>query len=249
MLPGQEAVIRFQLLHILRVECGAYVLRVPIAFFPEAVSDYNYTFSGSISAKTAITYLSAPDKCLVERDAADYSQAKIERSPESGLTLSGDLVIYYRTANMEAETLLVQKSTAHPDQLALMFSFVPSFQESTASTEFETATEERPEPQELPASLAQTDNFFVFIVDRSGSMSGSKMNTTNEALVLFLKSLPAGSRFDIISFGSRFDHMCKDSKGFEYNDRTVNEALEKIKGFSADYGGTEIFEPMTSAII
>lgn len=112
-----------------------------------------------------------------------------------------------------------------------MFSFVPSFQESTSSTEFEAVTDERPEPQELPASLGQTDNFFIFIVDRSGSMSGSKMNTTNEALVLFLKSLPAGSRFDIISFGSRFDHMCMDPQGFAYNDKTVNEALEKVKGF------------------
>lgn len=62
------------------------------------------------------------------------------------MTLTGDLVIYYKIANMEAETLLVQKSSLHPDKLALMFSFVPSFQESTTSTEFETATDERPEP-------------------------------------------------------------------------------------------------------
>lgn len=72
LLPGQEAIIRFQLLHVLRVECGAYVLRVPITFFPESMSEYHYTFSGSISAKTAITYLSAPDKCFIERDTSDF---------------------------------------------------------------------------------------------------------------------------------------------------------------------------------
>lgn len=74
-------------------------------------------------------------------------------------------------------------------------------------------------------ALVQTSNFFIFIVDRSGSMSGSNIETTKEALVLFLKSLPPGSRFDIISFGDKFDHMCKDPLGFEYNDKNVEFAL------------------------
>ena len=45
---------------------------------------------------------------------------------------------------------------------------------------------------------------FVFIVDRSGSMSGSKMKHTVDALQLCLRSLPEGSYFNIVSFGSRF---------------------------------------------
>ena len=55
---------------------------------------------------------------------------------------------------------------------------------------------------------------YIFIVDRSGSMSGSKMETTKEALLLFLKSLPTGSRFEIINFGTEFDFMSKTKEGF-----------------------------------
>ena len=48
---------------------------------------------------------------------------------------------------------------------------------------------------------------FIFIVDRSGSMSGETIVTTVEALKLFVQSLPAGCMFDIISFGSNYESM------------------------------------------
>jgi Mg-chelatase subunit ChlD len=86
---------------------------------------------------------------------------------------------------------------------------VPNFIEKEAITDDMTVTEEeRPDPQDLP-SYTEGSNLFIFIVDRSGSMSGSKMETTKEALVLFLKSLPMGSKFEIINFGTKFDRMSK----------------------------------------
>lgn len=51
-------------------------------------------------------------------------------------------------------------------------------------------------------------NFFIFLVDRSGSMGMNKrMETTKEALTLFIKSLPFGCRFEIISFGSMYNTL------------------------------------------
>ena len=48
---------------------------------------------------------------------------------------------------MEEPTLISQKSDAHPDDVAVLFSFVPSFQEAKPGlTPLETAHEERPEP-------------------------------------------------------------------------------------------------------
>ena len=56
-----------------------------------------------------------------------------------------------------------------------------------------------------PEDFGQEDgssHLFIFLVDRSGSMSGSRMNITKEALNLFLQSLPVGCSFAILGFGS-----------------------------------------------
>ena len=85
-----------------------------------------------------------------------------------------------------------------------MISLAPSFIESDSSQQFlRTTYEEKPEPQEI-RSLLRDKNFYIFIVDRSGSMAGSKMEITKQALVLFLKSLPSDCMFEVVSFGSRF---------------------------------------------
>ena len=61
--------------------------------------------------------------------------------------------------------------------------------------------------------LQEKGNFFIFIVDRSGSMSGSSMRTTKDALTLFLKSLPADSLFEVISFGSDYTLLSHQKEG------------------------------------
>lgn len=113
--------------------------------------------------------------------------------------------------------------------------------------ELETAENEKPE--ELDAAVDESkDNVFFFIVDCSGSMSGSKIEMTKEALELFIQSLPAGCTFEIVLFGSNFKLMSDGGAGFKNNDATVKDVREKIKTIFANMGGTEIFQPLKHCI-
>ena len=43
---------------------------------------------------------------------------------------------------------------------------------------------------EFDADMDAARGEFIFLLDRSGSMSGNRMNMAKESLILFLKSLP-----------------------------------------------------------
>ncbi|XP_052814966.1 von Willebrand factor A domain-containing protein 5A-like isoform X2 [Mya arenaria] len=95
---------------------------------------------------------------------------------------------------------------------------------------------------ELKEVAMATSGEYVFIIDRSGSMDGSNMKNAKEALLLFLKSLPVGCYFNVVSFGSMYDCLFNESK--HYSERTLNEALMVLANMDADMGGTEIYKPL-----
>jgi hypothetical protein len=57
-------------------------------------------------------------------------------------------------------------------------------------------------------------------------MSGDTIDTTVEALKLFIQSLPAGCMFDIISFGSNYQSMSQT--GMKYDDQTMKSSIDQI---------------------
>ena len=80
---------------------------------------------------------------------------------------------------------------------------------------------------------------YIFVVDRSGSMSGGLMRNAKRALELFLKQLPEGCKFNIYSFGSTYRKLWKESKLYEENNLAI--ANRHVKDMEANMGGTEIY--------
>ena len=79
---------------------------------------------------------------------------------------------------------------------------------------------------------------FIFLIDRSGSMywgywgSGdTAIKMAKEALKIFVHSLPEGSKFNIIGFGSDFEFLFKDSTVVDYNELTMQEAIQDIETY------------------
>lgn len=85
----------------------------------------------------------------------------------------------------------------------------------------------------------------IFLVDKSGSMRGPRMETTKFALQLFLRSLPENSKFNIIMFDSRHKKCFPNSVA--YNDDTIERAQEFVSATDAG-GGTNIAYPLREVL-
>jgi von Willebrand factor A domain-containing protein 5 len=77
-------------------------------------------------------------------------------------------------------------------------------------------------------------------------MSGSPIKLAVGALKLFLHSLPIGSKFNVVSFGSDFTKIFPQS--VVYNEENLKIAVNLISSFDADMGGTEILEPLKDLV-
>eukprot|EP01016_Furgasonia_blochmanni_P041762 TRINITY_DN546_c0_g5_i2.p1 TRINITY_DN546_c0_g5~~TRINITY_DN546_c0_g5_i2.p1 ORF type:complete len:571 (+),score=185.52 TRINITY_DN546_c0_g5_i2:106-1818(+) len=87
---------------------------------------------------------------------------------------------------------------------------------------------------------------FIFIIDRSGSMMGDRIASLKESMRSLIDMLPSQSYFNVINFGSSYDFMFPDSLIADQSNK--DKALAKIDSVDADYGGTEILQPVQEAI-
>ena len=83
---------------------------------------------------------------------------------------------------------------------------------------------------------------YIFLIDQSSSMRGEPLEVAVQALILFLQSLPAGSYYQIIGFGSYYKLYDKSPK--EYTQKNIEESIGSVKTLYGDLGGTDIYSPL-----
>jgi hypothetical protein len=135
--------------------------------------------------------------------------------------LEKDFVIVILAKGQDTPRALLETHPSISNQRALMATLVPKFN--------------------LPSIHPE----IVFVVDRSGSMGG-KIPTLVAALKVFLKSLPVAVKFNICSFGNYHQFMFPKSR--TYDQTSLKEALDKVEGFSANFGGTEMYPAIKATV-
>ncbi|PVI00626.1 VIT-domain-containing protein [Periconia macrospinosa] len=136
--------------------------------------------------------------------------------------LDNDFVLQIVAKDTGVPKAVLETHPSIPNQRALMATLVPKF----------ALPSERPE--------------IVFVCDRSGSMGGREIQLARQALQVFLKSLPVGVMFNICSFGSSYSFLWPRS--VSYTQETLDEAVEHVGTFEADYGGTEMLWPIKATV-
>nr|XP_009940072.1 PREDICTED: von Willebrand factor A domain-containing protein 5B1 [Opisthocomus hoazin] len=99
-----------------------------------------------------------------------------------------------------------------------------------------------PDLRTVQPDLRKAQGEFIFLVDRSRSMSGVNINRVKDALLVTLKSLMPACLFNVIGFGSTFKALFPASQ--TYCEESLAVACESIRRIRADMGGTNILSPL-----
>ena len=238
--PGKEAQIQLQLVGELSIDAeGAVRFSLPSTLKPRytpagstdplapvPAGEGQQTERGSVSAVSwfhmtvegadGVAEVTSPTHSISVSPNANQLDVRLSKE------LDSDLVILVKMKEPHTPKAIVEGASeekgAFLSSPAVMLNFFPTFQNIEAACEF------------------------IFLVDRSGSMSGSFIRSASETLVFFLKSLPEGCHFNIIGFGSSFERLYPHS--VSYNDKHSGEAIKHAQGMMANLGGTELLPPL-----
>ena len=145
----------------------------------------------------------------------NFSWAKLDYIPSSKI---------YFDLNLNQPFAFIQESSLNSNEINYIIQY--KYKKENSLNEKETTN---------PA-------LFIFLVDQSGSMDGERIKIASKALLLFMQSLPVGSYYQIIGFGSDFKKYDEIPK--EYNKENIKESMEIIEKLDAELGGTKVGKPL-----
>ncbi|XP_036020417.1 von Willebrand factor A domain-containing protein 5B1 isoform X4 [Mus musculus] len=99
-----------------------------------------------------------------------------------------------------------------------------------------------PDLQSVQPNPRKAHGEFIFLIDRSNSMSKTNIQCIKEAMLVALKSLMPACFFNIIGFGSTFKAVFASSR--IYNEENLTMACDCIQRMQADMGGTNMLSPL-----
>lgn len=138
------------------------------------------------------------------------------------LGLASDIVVMIRPRDL-FRPVVYREVLEERGTEALMLSLVPNFDSSAGALEA------------------------IFVLDCSGSMKGPRIQQAKSATHIFLRSLPADARFNIVLFGSTFTAF-SSSGSVPYSEASLQAAAAYVDAIEATLGGTDILAPLRSLL-
>jgi von Willebrand factor A domain-containing protein 5 len=207
--------------------------------------EFTWSLNMNINSSSAFQRIvSTTHKIDVKFLDEDMKIVQINLADQSEETMfNSDFKLLFRNSDINKPMVLAQKLN---NEYAVMVSFLadvsPEDEAEQRVKDLQDSVDMNSDCVYKNSKNSMKPGEFYFVLDRSGSMYGSTIETAKKALMLFIRSIPPGSRFNIISFGSTFQGMF--SEPAEYTQDTLEYAIDQVKGFDADFGGTEIYQPL-----
>ena len=236
LLPGQEAVVEVRMVYRAAVEAKGVRLMIPAAVSPRYVPKSFSDEQRREFERTAPDYaLAVPYGMTVEVEAEMASDIRVVESPSH--TVRSEMNGHRARVTLSREEAAMDKNfvltvgTEKPHEAQALF--------SRFNDREHILLELYPD---LPSPAEAGPREVWFLIDCSGSMDGDSIAQARRAVELCLRTLRDGDRFQIVRFGSSYEFLFRQPR--KYSQKTLDEAVQKVRAMEADLGGTEILSPV-----
>ncbi len=217
----REVIVRYD--QLLRRQGNTYRLVYPMRI--ERISEKpirEATITVRIRSRLPIKTVYSPTHPISVRRPSDHEA--IVTYEANNVREQEDFVLYYSVSEGAfGATILPYRNRPNRDGYFLLF--------LTPQVEWERG-------KVLPKDI-------VFVFDRTGSMSGEKIEQAKEALKFCVERLNPDDRFNVIAFNESPDLLWRDLR--VANDENKREAIRFVDGLTAQ-GGTNINEALLTAL-
>lgn len=210
---------------------------------PVGSEAYPWNIKIELQSPSPITFLESPSHQILTTFGNEKHTCSVALNPDNLYKPNKDFVLLFSNGK---ENMLDYVMTPFDDGYCAMITLGAEFKqdlpEDEAYAKFELAKEE---VNESP-SLDMVRGEYIFLLDRSGSMKGDRISMARNALLLFLKSLPADSYFNVVSFGTNYVSLFDSSVA--YSKDSLKNAAKVVSKFDANMGGTHIYNPLREVL-
>jgi len=213
-----------------------------IASLPGFVKENSQNSSGGIKwevdiiidSKSPITFLKSTSH-EIEVAQSEMSQiftAKVSLAAGKNYLPNKDFVLLYATDSINKPSYLL---SPYEQGYCALINFFPQINYLT----FDDAYMASIEGKHLTDGFLNVSKIeYIFVIDRSSSMKGFKINLAKQALNKLLRLIPNDSYFNILSLGETFSSIKPQS--IKKSGKALKDALGTVEGFFANLGQPHI---------
>ncbi len=223
LMPGKPARVAVSYRNVCKKDADLVQVWYPLnteKFSARPIEDVQVTVD--IKSAADITSIHSPShKVTITRKGPRHVIAKYA---EKKALPTEDFLLYYKAANesVGATFMTYQPIPGKPGYFMLLVT--PNIREKGSAVQ----------PKDI-----------VFVLDRSGSMSGKRIAQAKDALGFILRNLNESDRFNVITYSDSVDKFFDSLK--TAGPAAIKEATEKVDAISAG-GGTDIHSALQAAM-